>query len=209
MIVLKAVAFRVVLLALDMPFYVRSIRLFIRDLVMFFNDFNPVYKMRIRREKAVLGMAGSLNSGDTSYFVLDRLLKKTGFTSDSIFVDCGCSRGHLAYFAGVFYGAKAIGIELVGSYLMLSSFLCPRHVSFLRQNIITDLLPSGTHYWISGTCFSDDEMAQLGRQLETCPSGTWVICITQTLSLSHFELISRHQFLFEWGLGTVLLYRRR
>lgn len=189
--------------------YIHAPTAFLYNVAMELTFFNPIFRHQLRKESRSIHQTPLY--APSPVYLIDFFFRHCPVTTASVCIDLGSGLGQLSYYASTRFHIKSIGIELFSTFVTLSqrlSRLFRSRSTFIQGDIFLDKYPEGSHYIVSGTCFSDDDWEKVVSQLIKIPSQAYIMSFTHPLPDSHFSLICCQQLIFEWGPVHVLLYRR-
>ncbi|PKL74785.1 MAG: hypothetical protein CVV27_18705 [Candidatus Melainabacteria bacterium HGW-Melainabacteria-1] len=153
--------------------------------------------------------------GETPWTTLERICEMAGLSSDDVFVELGAGTGRNLLFIHYWYGARAIGYELIPRFVEKFTWL-QHHLQLggLAQMqagnwFDADLEATGaTVLLLVGTCYSDEHLKTAADRLSRLPSGSRILTVSYQLEGPAFEQIGEFQAAFSWGRGTVFYQKK-
>lgn len=158
--------------------------------------------------------ADDLIYGETLPGTAYQLLKRVGTDENDVVVDLGCGRGTVSLVAGLAFGAKSYGIDLLRGYIdhgerLVRVLKLQGVVSFRPGDILKCDIPKATVYFFAGTCLSPQHWKKaVNNFTKAAPRGARAISLSQALPKNDWELLSEEKWPFSWGMATVFLHRR-
>jgi SAM-dependent methyltransferase len=153
----------------------------------------------------------NLTYGETSYFAIKESLKFVELNKDDVFYDLGCGTGKTVFFANAIYGAKSIGVDIVGDFIDNANFIVNnlklKNISFLEKSIFDLNLKDGTVFYITPTCFDAENMKKVLKMFEKLPKGSRLIVLSRHLPLPNLELVGRKNLYYSWGKAETFYYK--
>lgn len=154
--------------------------------------------------------------GETPWTTLERALQAVNMRAEDVFVELGAGTGRNLLFVHYFYGARAIGYEIVERFVEKFSWL-QFHLKLSDKSEMraanwfeADLEKEGGNvFFLVGSCYSDDHLKLANHKLSSLKSGARIITVSYPLDEDDFEAIGHFEAPFSWGRGTIFLQRRR
>lgn len=141
------------------------------------------------------------------------LLRRVGVGPGDRVVDLGCGRGVVPLVAGLFFGARALGVEALPGYVERARRAALRlglpGVEFQVADFRSEPLPPGTVYFLAGTCLEEGSWRAVTARLATAAPGARALSLSAPLPEEQWHLLERVRMPFSWGPATVYLHRRR
>jgi SAM-dependent methyltransferase len=131
--------------------------------------------------------------------------------SELSFLDLGCGKGKLVFCANLLFGFKAIGVDLVPTYISYANKLVASYnlagLEFLNQDLLDIDYSCADIIHISWTCFSDTTKELITQKLksEAKPSA-YIITTSQPISHENIKLIKTLLLPLSWGQGYVYIH---
>ncbi len=169
----------------------------------FWVSLKEVYRQKSEKMK-------NLTYGETSYFAIKSSLEFIKMTKDDVFYDLGCGVGKTVFYANTVYGAKSIGIEIVPDFVTNGSLVIKEqkleNISFIEKSIFDVDLKKGTVFYITPTCFDDENMIKVIKKFETLPKGSRVIVLSKHLTNSNLKMLGKKTLFYSWGMAETFYY---
>lgn len=152
--------------------------------------------------------------GETLPGTAYEIFRYIGITERDVIVDLGCGRGVISLVAGLAFGAKSCGIDLLRGYIergerLVRALKLLGVVSFRPGDLLKCDIPKGSVYFFAGTCLSQENWRKVVRRFTAvAPKGAWAISLSQALPTEDWELVSEDKMPFSWGYATVYIHRR-
>ena len=143
-----------------------------------------------------------------------QLLKRLEVDENDVVVDLGCGRGTVPLVAGLAFGAKAYGIDLLRGYIdhgerLVRVLKLQGVVSFRPGDILKCEIPKASVYFFAGTCLSAQHWKKaVSNFSKAAPKGARAISLSQALPAKDWELVSEEKWPFSWGMATVFIHKR-
>lgn len=153
---------------------------------------------------------GDFRFGETPYFTAQEILKEARLQPGETFLDLGCGRGKMVFAAALGFGARAIGVDLLATYIKIgrrvADFLGIRNVEFRLEDFTLMEVYDADVIYIAGSIFeleTREELLALVEQLQ--PGSRW---ITVGWPSHHplLKLESQTEYLFSWGYEQAYQY---
>ena len=150
--------------------------------------------------------------GETPWYSIHKILKYINPGPNDVFYDLGSGRGKVAFFVSVFFKIKAIGIDLIPTFIKNSENLQKQlnldDVKFTKGNFIDMDISDGTIFYIAGTCFDDDMIDAVLEKIKQLNDNSWVITLSYPLNSPHLTLEKTLILPYSWGKGTVFIQKK-
>jgi len=169
----------------------------------------------VRREGSASGISSEdLVYGETLPGTAFELLEALKVGPRDIVIDLGCGRGVLPLVAGLAFGARAVGLEVLEGFVTrgrrAAELLGLEGVDFQKGDFRQGPLPRGTVYFLAGTCLEASSWVAVTRNLaHSAPPRARAVSLSQALPSAEWEDLGRREMAFSWGRATVFLHRRR
>lgn len=148
-----------------------------------------------------------LTYGETSWFGIRRALKAVGAKPGDVFYDLGCGTGRNVFYANVALGLKAVGIDLIHSFVHYGNQVVQscqlENVQFLEQNIFATNLSEATVVYVTANCYDQETMVQLVQRFNDLPQGARVISTHRPIPSPRLEVNGSQRLPFSWGVDKV------
>lgn len=152
----------------------------------------------------------NLTYGETSYFAIKASLEFVKMTKDDVFYDLGCGIGKTVFFANAVYGAKSIGVDIVGDFITNGNLVVKemnlQNISFLEKSIFDIDLKNGTVFYITPTCFDEENMRKVIKKFEKLPKGSRLIVLSKHLQMPNLKLLGSQTLYYSWGRAETFYY---
>ncbi len=154
----------------------------------------------------------SLAYGETPVSSLMHLLKHSGLSPGSRFVDLGSGRG-LTVFTACLAGFVASGLEFFPESVeraRLAAADLGLEVDFTVGDFLETPWPAGDLYYLASSAFGEGTRQRLGTRLAgELPPGTLVITLDWVLEPTDFEGLHTLPIPVTWGVARSFTWRRR
>ncbi|MGV3524931.1 MAG: methyltransferase domain-containing protein [Candidatus Sericytochromatia bacterium] len=152
-----------------------------------------------------------LTYGETTWFGIRAMLRDVNASSEDVFYDLGCGTGRNVFFARVMYGMRAVGLDLIGSFVRYGNQTVAAtgldKIEFIEQNIFTRDLSPATLVFITANCYDPETMGLLVKRLEDLQPGTRVISTHRPIPSPRMEQLGSRRLPFSWGVDWVYYQR--
>jgi len=153
-----------------------------------------------------------LTYGEIYYFTARNILKNINFSSEDLLIDLGSGRGKMVFFASIYYGARAIGLDIMPTFVKKSSLVASKlklkKVEFLEQDFRNYDFSKSTVIYLAGTCLSDESISLLLKSLKSAPVGAKIISLSYPLRSDFLNVISKNKMSFSWGSSMVYVHEK-
>jgi SAM-dependent methyltransferase len=161
---------------------------------------------RLKNERII-----NLTYGETSYFAIKQSLEFVKLTKDDVFYDLGCGIGKTVFYASCIYGAKAIGVDIIPDFIRNGNQVVQQlrleNISFIERSIFDLNLKNGTVFYVTPTCFDQENMNKLIKKFGSLPSGSRLIVLSKEIRLPNLELLGKKKLYYSWGKAETYYYR--
>ncbi len=153
----------------------------------------------------------NLAYGETPWGAMRTILSHLALTAEDTFLELGSGTGRFSLIAARLTGCRAIGIELVPSFVeranAIASRLAMKGCEFREQDFFDVSWREASAVYCATTTFDDATLARFEDKCRELPRGARVVTVTQPprtrgLALEWMEVLD-----FSWGPGTVFLHR--
>lgn len=181
-----------------------------KELAELYKDDNQFWVSLIASYKQKNEKISNMTYGETTYFSIADSLKFVNLNDKDVFYDLGCGTGKTVFTANTIFGAKAIGIELVSDFVTnankVVSNLKLEKISFLEKNIFEHNIKDGTVFYVTPTCFDEENMKKLAVAFTKLPKGARVIMLSRRLVLPNLKLLGQKNLYYSWGKAETFYY---
>lgn len=146
-----------------------------------------------------------LKFGETPVRTVGKILAALPpFDSEDTIADLGCGRGRAAFYFHLLSGAKAVGYDVVGSYIQTARTVarqmgCADGVRFYDKDLRDVDLRDYSLIYACALCFGEETRQTLLKALLQATPGAWIV--TVGWRPQHERLEQKAQFCapFSWG----------
>lgn len=154
--------------------------------------------------------------GETRLRTLEKIAEMVNLTENDVLYDLGCGRGRCIFWFHLFFGCRAIGVEITPVFIERAEAIRKRlkldGIEF-RQAMIQDQdLSDATVVYLYGTCFKPEAIVRLFPCLARLPPGARVVSVTHPLDKytpALFERVAVIDAPYSWGNSPIYILRRR
>lgn len=150
--------------------------------------------------------------GETPWTTLEKVCEAVKLGTDDVFVELGAGTGRNLLFVHYWYGARAVGYELVPRFVekfsWLQKHLLLEGVADLHLANWFDENLAGSVFFLVGSCYSDEHLEQATAKLLELEVESRVVTVSYPLTDPGFELLESFSAPFSWGIGTVYVHKR-
>lgn len=172
---------------------------------------NPFVVSRAARKKLNLPET-DLVYGETPVITAYDLLTQLKIDHADHVVECGGGTSIFSLVAVSAFGCQATVLEIVPGFVKktreVASFLGLERVKVKQADILTDTIPEGTLYYLTGTTFCEESWAKLQRQMAQAPVGSKAISLSVPLDAKAWKNEETLTAPFSWGENTVYIQTR-
>ena len=148
-----------------------------------------------------------LTYGETTWFGIDAMLKRVGARPEDVFYDLGCGTGRNVFFAGLVYDMKAVGVDLLSSFIDYATQTAQQNqlekIHFVQQNIFETPLHEASIVFVTANCYDQETMPMLVKRLEDLKPGSHLISTHRSIPSSRLKVTGTQKLPFSWGVDTV------
>lgn len=147
--------------------------------------------------------------GETPYFTGLEICRLARLRKGEKFYDLGCGRGKMVFAAALGFGAQAVGVDLLPTYIHFGeriANLTGCDAQFLLEDFTLVEVFEADVIYVAGSIFSQetwDELLLLIEQLQ--PGSRWV-CVGRQAEHALLKAYDQREFLFSWGYEMVYFY---
>lgn len=150
--------------------------------------------------------------GETLPLTAYDLLAHIGIDHADHVVECGGGTSIFSLVAVSAFGCRATVLEVVPAFVKKTreviASLGLNRLQVKQADMLTEPLPEGTLYYLTGTTFSDESWKTLQRQMATAPVGATAISLSVQLDSKAWELKETLTLPYSWGENTVFIQKR-
>lgn len=176
--------------------------------VQYLFRFPPLFIARDRRELPYRGE--NFFYGETPYYTAERLCRLATVTKDDVVYDLGCGRGKFVFYAHVSRGCRAVGLELIETYVAATgavrNLLGLEGVRVLHGDFLGADLSPATVVYIHGSFFTDDVRARLRERIDDLAPGVRWLSVSVRWEHPALAPVAEELLDFSWGKEPVYVY---
>ena len=163
--------------------------------------------------------------GEVKFESFVQILGKLEFAPGGVFYDLGSGTGKAVFVAHLMFPfAKAKGVELVPTLHESAAATLKRYESEVRPHILDEVGDKQIEFiqgdalktdfsdadvvFMNSTCFSDELMNGIDKQISILKPGAYVISLTKSLSDPSLKLLKSELNDFSWGKATAYYHQR-
>jgi SAM-dependent methyltransferase len=152
--------------------------------------------------------------GDTPWFTGLAILRRAGVGPADTLYDLGCGRGKMVFLAHLACGCRAVGVELLASYVLLARRIARQAglgqgPEFVHGDFLRCCLSPATVLYAAAATWSESTRAALLQRLEEVRPGARWITVAWDCRHPLLEPEGEEEHLFSWGRAPVRYYRRK
>lgn len=145
-----------------------------------------------------------LKFGETPLSSIREILKHVRVDENSTIYDLGCGRGRAAFLFHFLTGAKVIGIDLVGSFILTGRRLVrwmnlESKILFCYQDIRKANLSDADLVFVCASCMGSDTRQALIQRILICKPGTQLVTVGWKPDHPSLELLEEFKTSYSWG----------
>lgn len=147
--------------------------------------------------------------GETPYFTGLEICQLARLQKGEKFYDLGCGRGKMVFTAALGFGAEAVGVDLLPTYIRFGTSIARRlgcNARFLLEDFTLVELFDADVVYIAGSIFSQDTWDELLVLVEQLQPGSRWVCVGRQAEHALLKAYDRREFLFSWGYEIVYFY---
>jgi hypothetical protein len=151
--------------------------------------------------------------GETPYYTMRKLCEAAEVRGDDIVYDLGSGRGKPVFFVCLRYGCRAVGFELIGTYVRIANrikaVLRLDRATFNHQDLLTADLSGASVIFVHGSFFTEEVREGLFKKIETMSPGTRLVTVSVPIDHARLELFKTQTAALSWGREPIYIYRVR
>lgn len=152
-----------------------------------------------------------LTYGETSWFAIRAILKQLNAQPEDVFYDLGCGTGRNVFYANLTYGMKAVGIDLLPSFVHYGNAVVQEqgleNIHFVEQDIFKTPLQEATLVYVTANCFDAQTMGYLVQRLQDLPVGARLVSTHRPIQAPNLQVIGSQRLPFTWGVDRVYYHQ--
>jgi SAM-dependent methyltransferase len=165
--------------------------------------FRHIYE-KLKTEKDI----SELVYGETPLSTFEKVMSYCSLQDSTHFLDLGCGKGHLVFYAHLAYGIHATGIEVIPTFVRMATKWKQKMnlgVEFKEEDILNTEVSNADIIWVTTTCLNVDTQTRLAQKLaaETKPDCT-IVSVTHPLE-GEFITLKTLNLPFSWSPSTVYI----
>lgn len=149
--------------------------------------------------------------GETPYDVACAIVERMALGANDVLYDVGCGRGKMVFAAHLASGCRAVGVDLLPTYVQLARRIASRlglhAIQFEQEDALHIPLTDATAVYLNAFTFSDDAIAGLQARVDGLHAHAWWTSVGREWSHPRLRLEDTRQYTFSWGRATVYFYR--
>ncbi|MFN7950506.1 MAG: methyltransferase domain-containing protein [bacterium] len=154
----------------------------------------------------------SLAYGETPWPAIHTILTRVNLAAADTFVELGSGTGRFALFAARLTGCRAIGIELVPSFVTRANAIARgfglERCEFRAADFFDVSWREAAVVYCATTTFDEATLARFDEKCGELELGARVVTVTQPPRVRGLALEWMDVLDFSWGPGTVFVHRR-
>lgn len=154
-----------------------------------------------------------LTYGETSWLGIARVLKAVGAKSDDVFFDLGCGTGRNVFYAHAVYGMKAVGIDLIPTFVRQGNHIAQTcglsDVQFIQTNAFHYNIQQASIVYVTANCYDQECMDLLIKRLQDLKAGARVISTARPIPSPELIMTGYERLFFTWGMDKVYYHEKR
>ena len=172
---------------------------------------NPYMLSRAARRKIKLPES-DLVFGETPILTAFDLLTEIGVDQVDHVIELGGGTSLFSLVAVSAFGSRATVLEIIPAFVKktreIASMLGLERLKIRQGDILTETLPEGSLYYLTGTTFSEDSWKALQRRMAEAPVGAKAISLSMPLDSKAWKKEQMLTLPFSWGENTVYIQTR-
>jgi SAM-dependent methyltransferase len=155
---------------------------------------------------------GELKFGETNLKAVREILRRVPIHADSTVFELGCGRGRAAFLFHFLTGARVVGIDLVGPFIVTGRRLarwmgCEGHVQFVYENFLQTDLTDADVIYACALCLGKETKAHLAEKIEACKEGMYLVSVGWNPRREWLEPLDQFNARFSWGSANIYISR--
>ena len=154
--------------------------------------------------------------GETRFSTLETIAKKVNLSKEHTIYDLGCGRGRAVFWFHVFYGCRAIGVEINPMFIHKARKVRQKMgldgMEFKYANLLEVDYSDATHIYLYGSALTEESGRNIVEHFRKLKPGTIVISVTFLLNNfiddAIFEVKGQLHAPFIWGKTPIFILRK-
>lgn len=150
-----------------------------------------------------------LTYGEAIWLSIKKVLDYIQPQKDQVFFDLGCGTGRVCFFASIYYGLNANGIDLLPTFVSNANKIKDKfqieNLNFYQENWLKFNLEKADIIYIAATCLSEETLSALVKKLALLKQDTTIISVTNEITGTNFKTIKKMYLPFSWGKAEVFI----
>lgn len=189
----------------------RASRLWLELSVRYLWRFPAIFVYRDRRSLGAWNLEDdSWLFGETPLDTAETICRRVGLQAEDVLLDAGCGRGKMVFFAHLWSGCRAVGIDALPTYIRVARRIQRsmrlRDVEFHVRSFAHLDLCETTVLYVHGPNFSDAVWQSLTSHLDDLPSGARCVIVGRICEHPRLSLTDELPATFSWGRSVVRFY---
>lgn len=152
--------------------------------------------------------------GETPWITIEKILKRISIKESDHFFELGFGTGRTLLFVNRFFNIPVTGFELIPTFVEKAQRINQtmpgnKPVNLLNLDWFTGDLTKGTIFYITGTCYSDEQIELMLEKMREIPDDSYIITTSFPIQQENIIQIEELSCLYSWGKGTVFIHKKR
>lgn len=154
-----------------------------------------------------------LTYGETSWLGIARVLKAVAAKPEDVFYDLGCGTGRNLFYAHAVYGMKAVGLDLIPTFVRTGNQIAQDYnltpLQFIQTNAFHHNIQEASIVYVTANCYDQECMDLLIMRLRDLKPGARVISTARPIPSPELQITGYERLFFTWGMDKVYYHEKR
>lgn len=182
-----------------------------KQLSILYQDNNQFWVSLLASYKQQKEKIVNMTYGETTYFSIAESFKFIQLNDKDVFYDLGCGTGKTVFTANVVFGAKSTGLEIVEDFVdnanEVVKLLKLEKITFIEKSIFEHNLKDGTVFYVTPTCFDEENMKKLSKKFKDLPKNSRLIVLSKRIDLPNLKPLGSKMLFYSWGKAETFYYQ--
>ena len=151
--------------------------------------------------------------GETPLRTLAEMTERCGLGATDCIFELGCGRGRGCLWWRAMLGCRVVGVEIVPEFVNTAIEVIEKleweQIEFRKEDFRETDLAEATFVYLTGTCFDDEALRELGERFRSLPPRSRVLSVSSPIELENvLEVVDAFPVKFHWGSTEAYLQMR-